>query len=190
MLKKIIIITSIIVAVIIIGVITVYINQRQKGEEVRKEPVAQPEESTIESIIEFIDTSDWRTYRNEEYGFEFKYPPEWFIKVEKGSKYMNGPEAVELLSVKSLNQLDRKNVIMTGIETHICIIQTALHLLPRFGVHVISDAVSSRSLENWRIALQRMRQSGVIVSSTEMVIYELLERAGTEEFRKTLPLVK
>jgi isochorismate hydrolase len=103
---------------------------------------------------------------------------------------MNGPEAVELLSVKSLNQLDRKNVIMTGIETHICIIQTALHLLPRFGVHVISDAVSSRSLENWRIALQRMRQSGVIVSSTEMVIYELLERAGTEEFRKTLPLVK
>jgi uncharacterized membrane protein YvbJ len=90
MLKKIIIITSIIVAVIIIGVITVYINQRQKGEEVRKEPVAQPEESTIESIIEFIDTSDWRTYRNEEYGFEIRYPVNWSVHDEEYKDYWDG----------------------------------------------------------------------------------------------------
>lgn len=92
--------------------------------------------------------------------------------------------------VERLNQLSKNSIILTGIEAHICIAQTALDLLPHFNVHVVSDAVSSRSQENWDIALQRMRQSGAIITSTEMVIYELLERAGTREFRETLRLVK
>ncbi len=92
--------------------------------------------------------------------------------------------------VKKLDGLSRSNIILTGVETHVCIIQTALELLPDFNIHIISDAVSSRSLENKNIALQRLNQSGAVISSTEMVIYELLERAGTEEFKKVHELVK
>ncbi len=92
--------------------------------------------------------------------------------------------------VERLNQLGRHSLVMTGIESHICITQTVLHLLPRYAVHVVSDAVSSRSPHDWNIALQRMRQSGAVISSTETVIYELLQRAGTEEFKAALRLVK
>ncbi|MCX5998826.1 MAG: hydrolase [Chloroflexi bacterium] len=92
--------------------------------------------------------------------------------------------------VKHLESLGKKTLILTGLETHICISQTALHAASRFRVHVVSDAVTSRTLENWRVGLDRMRQAGVVVSSTEMAIYELLERAGTDEFRATLKLVK
>lgn len=89
-----------------------------------------------------------------------------------------------------VKQLNRKSLILTGIETHICIAQTALQLLPDYTVHVISDAVSSRSPDDWSIALWRMRRNGVVISSTEMVIFELLEKAGTDEFKAVLPLVK
>jgi nicotinamidase-related amidase len=92
--------------------------------------------------------------------------------------------------VAKLRDLGKKTLVLTGIEAHICVCQTALHALPDFNVHVVADAVSSRTADNRRIALDRMRQQGATVSSTEMVIYELLERAGTEEFRQTLKLVK
>ena len=92
--------------------------------------------------------------------------------------------------IKKIHELSRTNIIITGIETHICIAQTALELIPEFNVHVIYDASSSRSEEDMDIALQRLSQSGVVVSSTEMVIYELLEKAGTSEFKKTLNLIK
>ena len=78
---------------------------------------------------------------------------------------------------------------MTGIEAHICVAQTALDAIPSHTVHVVADAVSSRSPHNKEISLERLRQSGVIVTSTEMFIYELLVRAGTDEFRKALKLV-
>ena len=89
-----------------------------------------------------------------------------------------------------LHQLNRKTLILAGVETHVCIAQTALHALPDFSVHVVSDAVSSRILDNWRVGLERTRQQGAVITSTEMVIFELLQRAGTDEFRKVLPLVK
>jgi isochorismate hydrolase len=89
-----------------------------------------------------------------------------------------------------LDQLKRNTLIIVGIEAHICVAQTALHALSHYKVQVVNDAVSSRSTHNWEVALQRMRQAGVIVTSTEMVIYELLGRAGTAEFRETLKLVK
>ena len=91
---------------------------------------------------------------------------------------------------QQLDALGRKTLLMAGLETHICISQTALAATPRFAVHIASDAVSSRSPDNWHIALERMRQHGILISSTEMIIYELLERAGTDEFRAALKLVK
>jgi nicotinamidase-related amidase len=89
-----------------------------------------------------------------------------------------------------LDLLERKSLIIIGIEAHICVAQTALHALSHYKVHVVSDAISSRSIYNWDVALQRLRQAGAIVTSTEMVIYELLGRAGSTEFREALKLVK
>ena len=91
---------------------------------------------------------------------------------------------------EQIRRLKRNTLIITGIEAHICVAQTALHALSDHAVHVVSDAISSRSLHNWEVALGRMRQQGVTVTSTEMVIYELLGAAGTDQFREALKLVK
>jgi nicotinamidase-related amidase len=85
----------------------------------------------------------------------------------------------------------RKQVLLCGVETHICVSQTAHDLLAQgYQVHVAADAVSSRTEHNWEIGLQRMSRAGVFISSTEMAIYELLYQAGTPEFRQILELVK
>lgn len=84
----------------------------------------------------------------------------------------------------------RKTLILTGVEAHICVAQTALHALRDFRVQIIQDAISSRTPENRDMAIARMRACGAAITSTEMFIYEILERAGTEEFKTVLPLVK
>ncbi|KMY66800.1 hypothetical protein AAU61_12390 [Desulfocarbo indianensis] len=89
-----------------------------------------------------------------------------------------------------LARLDRGTILLCGIESHICVCQTALTASASHKVQVVSDAVGSRAQHNWVIALERMRARGVVLTSTEMLIYELLGRAGSEEFRATLPLVK
>jgi len=75
-------------------------------------------------------------------------------------------------------------VVICGMETHVCVLQTALEL-KQLGleVFVIADAVSSRSEENRQLALERMRQRGVDIVSKEMVIFEWLQQAGTDPFR-------
>ena len=89
-----------------------------------------------------------------------------------------------------IRRLNRNTLIIAGIEAHICVAQTALHARVNHRVQVVSDAVSSRSSHNREVALDRMRQAGVIITSTEMVIYELLGKAGTDQFREALKLVK
>jgi nicotinamidase-related amidase len=89
-----------------------------------------------------------------------------------------------------IDKAGRKTLILTGVEAHICVTQTALHALPFYNVQIVSDAVSSRLPDNRNIALQRLRSTGAIITSTEMFIYEILQKAGTEEFRSVLPLVK
>lgn len=84
----------------------------------------------------------------------------------------------------------RKTLVLTGAEAHICVAQTALYALPDFQVHVIQDAIGSRIVENRDVAVARMRANGATITSTEMFIYEILERAGTDEFKAVLPLVK
>ncbi len=92
--------------------------------------------------------------------------------------------------MEALRSHGRNTVVICGIESHICVTQTVLHLLPEFVVHVIADACGSRAPENKRVALQRMREAGAVISSTEMFMYEALVVAGTDEFRETLKLVK
>jgi nicotinamidase-related amidase len=89
-----------------------------------------------------------------------------------------------------LHDIGRKTLILTGMETHICVMQTALEALTDYSVHVITDAVSSRFNVNKEKGLLRMHDCGIVSSTTEMVIFELLRRAGTDEFRATLPLVR
>jgi isochorismate hydrolase len=84
----------------------------------------------------------------------------------------------------------RKILILAGVEAHICVTQTALHASPFYKVQIVSDAVSSRLTDNRNVAIQRMRDAGATITSTEMFIYEILQKAGTDEFRSVLPLVK
>jgi nicotinamidase-related amidase len=85
----------------------------------------------------------------------------------------------------------RTTVLLCGMETHICVMQTAMGALREgYLVHVACDAVSSRAELNWRIGLDRMRSAGAILSSTEMMIYELLRSSGAPAFRELLPYLK
>jgi nicotinamidase-related amidase len=82
-------------------------------------------------------------------------------------------------------------VLLCGIETHVCVTQTCLDLREEgFEVFVATDAVSSRTRENHEVGLDRMREAGATIVSTEMALFELLGAAGTEEFKQILPLVK
>ena len=91
---------------------------------------------------------------------------------------------------EKVNKIGKKTLIVCGIEAHICVTQTVLHALPHFCVHIVEDAISSRTIENWKIAVARMSRSGAVITSTEMIMYELLQKAGTDEFKATLQLVK
>lgn len=91
---------------------------------------------------------------------------------------------------EAVRESGRKTLILLGVEAHICVAQTALHAVSQFNVHVVRDAISSRTVDNWNTAVERMRSGGVTITSTEMIMYELLEQAGTDEFKSTLTLVK
>jgi nicotinamidase-related amidase len=83
------------------------------------------------------------------------------------------------------------DIILCGIEAHVCVLQSCLDLLDqKRRLFVVADATSSRTSENHRFAIERMRQARATIVSTEMIIFELLQRAGTDEFRKLLPLLK
>lgn len=86
---------------------------------------------------------------------------------------------------------NRDQIVVCGLEAHICVLQTALDAQAAgFQVHVVEDAVSSRTRENWQNAMRRLSHAGVVVTCVESVLYEWLWQAGTEQFRKILPLVK
>lgn len=90
-----------------------------------------------------------------------------------------------------LGALERRQVIVAGVETHVCVWQTVRDLLGQgLQVTIAADAVSSRSSENKDIALRRMTAEGVKLSSTEMVLFELAVVSGTDEFRAISRLVK
>ena len=86
---------------------------------------------------------------------------------------------------------NRNTLLLCGMESHICVMQTALAALREgYLVHVASDAVSSRTEWNWKIGLERMRAAGAVISSTEMMIYELMRSSGSPAFKEMLPYLK
>jgi nicotinamidase-related amidase len=83
------------------------------------------------------------------------------------------------------------SLLVAGVECHICVMQTVLGALEAgYLVHVAADATSSRTQENWQIGLNRMERAGAVVSSTEMIVYELLAKSNTPEFKALLPFLK
>ncbi len=85
----------------------------------------------------------------------------------------------------------RRQILLCGVETHICVSQTALDLAAGgFQVHVAADAVSSRTLEKHKLGMERLRDSGVLPCGAEAAVYELLREAGSPEFKAILKLVK
>jgi nicotinamidase-related amidase len=85
----------------------------------------------------------------------------------------------------------RDQLLLGGVESHICVAQTVLGALEKgYEVHLASDAVGSRTEENSRVGLSRMERAGALLSSAEMAIYELLGRSDGEAFKKMLPYLK
>lgn len=90
-----------------------------------------------------------------------------------------------------LNELARQQILLCGIETHVCIYQTAVDLLRKdFSVDVLADAVSSRTPENKQIAINRMAVEGINISCTEMALFELLRTAEHPQFKQIAKLIK
>ncbi len=112
----------------------------------------------------------------------------------------NSSEAIQKMTFSScgadpfLQRLEsggRRQIILAGIETHVCVYQTAIDLLDRdFGVWLVGDAVSSRTPRNRQIAIDRLTAEGAKLTSTEMVLFELTVACGTDEFRSISKLVK
>ena len=89
------------------------------------------------------------------------------------------------------HEAGRPLVILAGIEAHVCVMQTAADLAAAgFGVFAVADAMASRAPASHAMALDRMRDNGVAVVNTEMVVFELLGRAGTAEFKALSALVR
>lgn len=122
--------------------------------------------------------------------------------VSEIASLLNGTEAIDKIEFgcfgsdrfcSALKALPgtRNTVLLCGMETHICVMQTALGALNNgYLVHVASDAVGSRAEWNWKVGLGRMRAAGAVISSTEMMIYELLRCSGTKSFKELLPHLK
>ena len=115
-------------------------------------------------------------------------------------KELNDPSIVEKLtfsccgSSELMTQLQDKNIqqiVICGIETHVCVQQTALDLIANdFQVYLVRDAMSSRKKIDHKTAINRMRYEGVIITTAESVLFELLVKAKTAEFREISHIVK
>ena len=90
-----------------------------------------------------------------------------------------------------LRQQQRRQMIVCGMEAHVCVLQTAMDIKAAgFTSIVVADAVSSRRVESYELGLGRMRDAGVVIVTTEMVLFEWIRQAGTPEFKALLPLIK
>lgn len=93
--------------------------------------------------------------------------------------------------LNEIKKLNKRTIILTGMETHICVLQTCIGLLREgYHVHLVRDAVCSRSKENWKTGVEFMRDAGAVVTCTETVLFQLLKVAGTEEFKAISKRIK
>ena len=93
--------------------------------------------------------------------------------------------------VEQLKASGRTQIIITGMETHVCVLQTVIELRDAgFTVHLVKDAVMSRDKYNWQTAIEVMNLTGAVPTCTESVVFQLLKVAGTDSFKKLSKLVR
>ena len=93
--------------------------------------------------------------------------------------------------MSALDQTERKYVLLVGIETHVCVYQTAIELIDRgYAVEVVSDCIGSRTAENKTIGMDKMKSYGIELTSAETVLFELLKTAESPKFREIAKIVK
>jgi nicotinamidase-related amidase len=93
--------------------------------------------------------------------------------------------------LKELEKLNRKQVLITGIESHVCVYQTAIDMLNSgYEVQAVTECISSRTMENRKLGLKRMNQAGAVLTGVEMVLFELLKIAEGEKFKAISKIVK
>jgi len=95
------------------------------------------------------------------------------------------------LFMQKLKALNRRQILIAGIETHICVYQTAADLVNRgYEVQIFADVVSSRTQEDRQIGLQKTKDAGASLTSVETALFELLKTAESEDFRPILKIIK
>ncbi|MCU0837598.1 MAG: hydrolase [Rhodospirillales bacterium] len=98
---------------------------------------------------------------------------------------------VEEAFARRLEQLGRRQIVVAGIEAHVCVLQTADQLVAAgFDVFVVADATASRTLASHQAAMQRLAACGCTIVTTEMVIFEWLRVAATPEFKALSALIR
>ncbi len=129
-----------------------------------------------------------------------QYPKAIGPTVEPLRQHLHGIEPVDKLCFSGcghpdgaarLEQTGAETAILCGLESHVCVFQTAMDLIQKgLYVHVIADAVASRTPENKQIGLDRMAAAGAVVSSTEMLLFELLRTAEHPHFKTLSKLIR
>ncbi|MDQ6916023.1 MAG: isochorismatase family protein [Actinomycetota bacterium] len=125
-----------------------------------------------------------------------QYPKGLGATVPEVAEHLDGVEPLEKVVFSACRADgfglgDRDQALVCGIEAHVCVEQTVQDLLDRdVEVHVAADAVSSRTALNRRLGVEKMERSGAWITSTEMALFELVGRAGTDEFKQIQALVK
>jgi nicotinamidase-related amidase len=93
--------------------------------------------------------------------------------------------------MRQLRAFKRNDILVTGMETHVCVYQTSLELLDfGYSVHLVTDAVSSRSEENRQLGIRCIERAGATPTSTEMAVFELLRIAEGEQFKEISKIIK
>lgn len=129
-----------------------------------------------------------------------QYPEGLGETSEQLKKHLNKQEPIKKMTFSAcrspaftdaLEAYDRTQVLVAGIETHVCVYQTAALLKEQgYEVEVVAAAVSSRTSMNKEIGLNKMQHLGIAPTSVEMALYELMEEAGTETFKEMLKIIK
>lgn len=129
-----------------------------------------------------------------------QYPKGLGHTVPEVAEHLEGIEPIEKVAFSAaaaasfpgtLQNSGRDQVLLCGIESHVCVNQTAEDLLADdLEVHVARDAVTSRSEENRELGLRKMERSGAMLTSVETALFELLREAGTPEFKQIQALIK
>jgi nicotinamidase-related amidase len=110
-----------------------------------------------------------------------------FNPIPKSSFSCCGDEKI----MNAISTVNRRQILIAGIESHVCLYQTTLDLIQAgYEVHIVADCISSRTAENRAIGIERMKEAGAKLTSTEMALFELLKVAEGDNFREIVRIVK